>query len=81
MKTLHRRTNVRWALLTAVVVPAAVGVWMLMASAATEREANPSRSIVEIVAGDIEEVVTAQGKLEPKEYVDVGAQVSGSLKW
>lgn len=80
MKTLRRRTNVRWALLTAVVVPAAVGVWMLMASAATEREANPSRSIVEIVAGDIEEVVTAQGKLEPKEYVDVGAQVSGQLK-
>lgn len=27
----------------------------------------------------IEETVTAQGKLEPKEYVDVGAQVSGQL--
>lgn len=30
--------------------------------------------------GDIEEVVTAQGKLEPKEYVDVGVQVSGQIK-
>lgn len=30
--------------------------------------------------GTIEQVVTAQGKLEPKEYVDVGAQVSGQLK-
>ena len=30
--------------------------------------------------GSIEEIVTAQGKLEPKEYVDVGAQVSGQLK-
>lgn len=33
-----------------------------------------------VIKGDIEEVVTAQGKLEPKEYVDVGAQVSGQLK-
>lgn len=28
----------------------------------------------------IEETVTAQGKLEPKEYVDVGAQVSGRVE-
>jgi len=33
-----------------------------------------------IAAGDIEENVTAQGKLEPKEYVDVGAQVTGQLQ-
>ena len=33
-----------------------------------------------VALGDIEEVVTAQGKLEPKEYVDVGAQVSGQLE-
>lgn len=80
MKKIPRRTSVRFALLTAIAVPAAVGVWMLMARAATEREANPAGSIVEIIAGDIEEVVTAQGKLEPKDYVDVGAQVSGQLK-
>ncbi|MEJ0062370.1 MAG: efflux RND transporter periplasmic adaptor subunit [Alphaproteobacteria bacterium] len=30
--------------------------------------------------GDIEETVTAQGKLEPRDYVDVGVQVSGQLK-
>lgn len=35
---------------------------------------------VTIQNGTIEENVTAQGKLEPKEYVDVGAQVSGQLK-
>ncbi|HWB50393.1 MAG TPA: efflux RND transporter periplasmic adaptor subunit [Stellaceae bacterium] len=29
--------------------------------------------------GDIEETVTALGKLEPRDYVDVGAQVSGQL--
>jgi membrane fusion protein, macrolide-specific efflux system len=40
-----------------------------------------ARVTIEIVKkGDIEEVVTAQGKLEPKEYVDVGVQVSGQIK-
>ena len=34
----------------------------------------------EVTRGDIEDVVTAQGKLEPKTYVDVGAQVTGQLK-
>jgi macrolide-specific efflux system membrane fusion protein len=35
---------------------------------------------VEVFVGDIAENVTAQGKLEPKEYVDVGAQVTGQLQ-
>jgi macrolide-specific efflux system membrane fusion protein len=37
-------------------------------------------TIATVETGDIEEVVTAQGKLEPKEYVDVGVQVSGQIK-
>lgn len=36
-------------------------------------------SVVAVTRGDIEETITAQGKLEPKNYVDVGAQVSGQL--
>jgi len=35
---------------------------------------------VAVTRQTIEEVITAQGKLEPKEYVDVGTQVSGQLK-
>lgn len=35
---------------------------------------------VAVVRGYIEDVVTAQGKLEPKEYVNVGAQVSGQIE-
>ncbi len=37
-------------------------------------------TVAKVETGDIEEVVTAQGKLEPKEYVDVGVQVSGQIK-
>jgi macrolide-specific efflux system membrane fusion protein len=35
---------------------------------------------VAVTSGTIEDVVTAQGKLEPNQYVDVGTQVSGQLK-
>lgn len=35
---------------------------------------------VEATRGDIEKVVTAQGSIQPRDYVDVGAQVSGQLK-
>ncbi|MGB7288710.1 MAG: efflux RND transporter periplasmic adaptor subunit [Candidatus Macondimonas sp.] len=35
--------------------------------------------LVRVERADLEELITAQGKLEPKEYVDVGAQVSGQL--
>jgi macrolide-specific efflux system membrane fusion protein len=33
-----------------------------------------------IQRGDIEDVVTATGTLQPREYVDIGAQVSGQLQ-
>ncbi|HEX2886064.1 efflux RND transporter periplasmic adaptor subunit [Vineibacter terrae] len=33
-----------------------------------------------VVRGDVEDVVTALGSLQPLEYVDVGAQVSGQLQ-
>ncbi len=33
-----------------------------------------------VVRGDIENLVTATGILQPRDYVDVGAQVSGQLK-
>src|SRR5690606_15446018 len=39
---------------------------------------TPVTAVVE--RGDIEQTVTSLGKLKPKDYVDVGAQVSGQLK-
>jgi macrolide-specific efflux system membrane fusion protein len=45
------------------------------------KERNETSNNFSIVStGNIESVVTAQGKLEPKEYVDVGAQVSGQIE-
>jgi macrolide-specific efflux system membrane fusion protein len=36
--------------------------------------------VVEATRGDVEDTVTALGALQPRDYVDVGAQVSGQLK-
>ncbi len=37
-------------------------------------------NIADVTTGNLESVVTAQGTLEPKDYVDVGAQVSGLVE-
>ena len=53
------------------------GVWSYMKK--PDPQAQTVRPIA-VTRGNIEEVVTAQGKLEPKEYVNVGAQVSGQIQ-
>lgn len=80
MKLFRSSTRLRFGLLVLVVLPAAIAVWMLIARAATDGETGSTPNSSEVVAADIEEMVTAQGKLEPKNFVDVGAQVSGQLK-
>ncbi len=63
---------------TLMVALAAIAIWF--GSHKNPADSPASIKIVTAQKGDIEEVVTAQGKLEPKEYVDVGTQVSGQLK-
>ncbi len=48
--------------------------------AAAQKPQGDSLRPIAIARGTIEEVVTAQGKLEAKQYVDVGTQVSGQVK-
>jgi macrolide-specific efflux system membrane fusion protein len=55
------------------------GGWYWYAVAARKPGQDALRPVA-ITRGTIEEVVTAQGKLEAKQYVDVGTQVSGQLK-
>jgi len=73
------RRNSRNSLILLIVVIVAGGAWYFTHhSGSTKTDANTK--IIKVEKGTIEEVVTAQGKLEPKEYVDVGTQVSGQLK-
>lgn len=64
--------------LMAIIGMIAAG-WYWFAAAAQKPQNDMFRP-VPVTRGTIEEVITAQGKLEPKEYVDVGTQVSGQLK-
>jgi len=56
----------------------AAGSWYWYSSA-SQKPPDTARPVT-VTRGTIEEVVTAQGKLEAKQYVDVGTQVSGQLK-
>jgi macrolide-specific efflux system membrane fusion protein len=64
-------------ILAAAVI--AGGGWYWYSSAA-QKQGQETAQPVAVARGTIEEVVTSQGKLEAKQYVDVGTQVSGQLK-
>ncbi len=65
-------------------IPVIVLLVLAAAGAAVWKRDKPSPlppgvGFVTVKRQDVTETVTAQGKLEPKSYVDVGAQVSGQL--
>lgn len=70
---LSRRNGV--ALVSLCVALGALWWWFGMKDDAAAPAATAT-----VQLGDLQESVTAQGKLEPKDYVDVGTQVSGQLK-
>jgi macrolide-specific efflux system membrane fusion protein len=53
----------------------AFGIWWYAGSGSTSEVL-----LVPVVRADVEDSVTALGNLQPRNYVDVGAQVSGVLK-
>lgn len=66
-----------WFLLLLVLAPSvAVGWWWFQGDA----QPNQNLLTVEVERGDLEDLVTATGALQPRDYVDVGAQVSGQLE-
>lgn len=63
------------ALLAATLLAGGAAVWHRDAPVALP----PDLAFETVQRREVTETVTAQGKLEPKSYVDVGAQVSGQL--
>ncbi|WP_370209962.1 efflux RND transporter periplasmic adaptor subunit [Alloalcanivorax venustensis] len=68
----------RRLLIVSLVVLAALAAswWWLSGNGATDGQWQTAR----VQPADIEDLVTALGTLEPYDYVDVGAQVSGQLE-
>jgi macrolide-specific efflux system membrane fusion protein len=72
-----RRSRRRWIAAVALAALVAAGGWgwrLFSADAAVGYRTAP------VAMGSIETLVTALGSAQPKDYVDVGAQVSGQLK-
>ncbi|MCE9650403.1 MAG: efflux RND transporter periplasmic adaptor subunit [Parvibaculum sp.] len=66
----------RWGLAAVATLILLAGIWYAVSS-----ESGGTRYKTEAVeTGNIEQTVTALGALQPKDYVDVGAQVSGTLE-
>lgn len=67
----------RWALLGALALVVIVGAFMGYRSLSSTQTTYKTATVTK---GSIEQNVTALGALQPKDYVDVGAQASGTLE-
>lgn len=80
LSTLRRRALHRYTLLALLIVLlAAAGYWGWHKFYA-KKDPREIYQVAEVQRGDIQDLVTATGTVQPLEYVDVGAQVSGQLK-
>ena len=73
---VSRRKHIWFLLIVVLVTAVAVGGWWFQ----SDRQPNQNLLTVPVQRGDLEDLVTATGVLQPRDYVDVGAQVSGQLE-
>lgn len=72
-----RKGRAKLAVIAAVAVAlAGYGAWKLLGP----KEEEGGYLFAKVEMGSIEDLVTATGTLEPRDYVDVGAQVSGQIE-
>lgn len=71
------KKKIIWLLIFCTV---AAGGFVYMQSQKATAGLNAAEAVMTVQQGTLEEIVTAQGTLEPKDYVDVGVQVSGQLE-
>lgn len=57
----------------------AIGGWLLRDTLSGAADPSAGYNIATVQRGTLEDLVTATGTLQPRDYVDVGAQVSGLL--
>src|SRR3954463_4205383 len=77
----QRRRRAPWMVLWVLIVLALAAAgwfgWRAWSGAGAGVEKPVTAAVLR---GDIEETVTATGTLQPRDFVDVGTQVSGQLK-
>lgn len=75
MDEINIRTKLRTPILIGAAIAVATGAFLYLKI----RDAKPEYQTAEVTRGDIEVTISAAGKIQPKFFVDVGAQVSGQL--
>ena len=78
-RLLPQRRGARLVALAALLALAAGGVYAARAWTGHD-DAAARATVATVQRGNLEDTVTATGILQPREYVDVGTQVSGQLK-
>ena len=78
-RLLPRRVAARATAVAALVAVAAGGAYAALAWTGRD-DAAAAFTTATAQRGDLEDAVTATGILQPRDYVDVGTQVSGQLK-
>lgn len=68
----------KWIIGIIIVVSLALGAWFVFNPSQDQK--GPQQAVAKAEQRTIEVVVTAIGSIEPRDYVDVGAQVSGQLE-
>jgi macrolide-specific efflux system membrane fusion protein len=84
MNVSARKSWVRRALnpysVSVLVLALAGGGWWAWQAFGVGKSPRDLYQIATVQKGDLEDLVTATGTVQPRDYVDVGAQVSGQLK-
>jgi macrolide-specific efflux system membrane fusion protein len=75
-----RRRFVNRYSLGALALLLAAGAYWAWQHAGGSKSAREQYNIATVQRGDLQDLVTATGTVQPRDYVDVGAQVSGQLK-
>ena len=76
----RNRSTWWWALIALAVLLVAGGGWAAWKRWGSGARPDSNYILTTVQRGDIEDQVSATGSLQPRNYVDVGAQVSGLLR-
>jgi macrolide-specific efflux system membrane fusion protein len=74
---MHNKFRLKKRYLALAIILLVGACWLLFGKG--HSGSDTKQRLATVTTGTVEDVVTAQGKLEPKEYVDVGLQVSGQI--